>query len=369
VEFEEPLDANRGVAPLRPGVPDLGMFPRTAWRRAYERALAMALDADFDYGDPAGAPRLRQELAAYLGRVRAARVEPAAVCLTTGAAQAFALLAAMLRAAGTTRIGVEDPGPAPIREQLATHGLRPVPVPVDADGLDVDALARTRLGAVFVTPAHQFPTGVVLAPTRRATLVDWARRTDALIVEDDYDAEFRYDRDPVGCLQGLAPDVVALVGSVSKALAPGMRLGWLATPPRLRDAANAAKFAADHGGPVLEQLAFAELLASGGYDRHLRRARRVHRERRDAVVAALRTYLPDGRVSGVAAGLHLVVELPAGSDDTDIAARARAAGLGPLALSELRLRAGGRRGLVLGYAAHSPHELTRAVRILGRLAR
>jgi GntR family transcriptional regulator/MocR family aminotransferase len=368
VEPEAPDLGPGAVAPLRPGVPDLGMFPRTAWRRAYERALTTALDADFDYGDPAGAPRLRQELAAYLGRVRAARVEPAALCLTTGAAQAFTLLATMLRAAGATRIGVEDPGPAPIRELLATHGLRPVPVPVDGDGLDVDALARARLGAVFVTPAHQFPTGVVLAPGRRATLVNWARRTGGLIVEDDYDAEFRYDRDPVGCLQGLAPDVVALVGSVSKALAPSMRLGWLATPPSRRDAVGAAKFAADHGGPVLEQLAFAELLASGGYDRHLRRARRVHRERRDAVVTALRTYLPSGRISGVAAGLHLVVELPPGSDDAGLVARARSAGLGPLALSELRLRAGGRPGLVLGYAAHSPHELTRAVRILGRCA-
>ncbi len=358
-----------GVAPLRPGVPDLGLFPRTAWRRAYERALATALDADFDYGDPAGAPRLRQELAAYLGRVRAARVEPAALCLTTGAAQAFTLLATVLRGAGTTRIGVENPGSALIRDVLASHGVRPVPVPVDGAGLDVAALARTRLGAVFVTPAHQFPTGVVLAPARRAALVDWARRTGALIVEDDYDAEFRYDRDPVGCLQGLAPDVVALVGSVSKALAPGMRLGWLATPPAVREAVAGAKSAADYGGPVLEQLAFAELMASGGYDRHLRRVRRVHRERRDAVVAALRTYLPHGRISGVAAGLHLVVELPPGTDDTGVAARARQAGLGPLALSELRLRGGGRPGLVLGYAAHSPHELARAVRILGRCVR
>jgi GntR family transcriptional regulator / MocR family aminotransferase len=367
VEVQAPDGPHHTVVPLRPGVPDLGMFPRTAWRRAYERALATALDADFDYGDPAGAPSLRQELAAYLGRVRAARVDAGALCLTTGAAQAFTLLALALRGAGTTRIGVEDPGPAPIRDLLASHGLRPVPVPVDRDGLDVDALARTSVGAVFVTPAHQFPTGVVLAPPRRAALVDWARQTGGLIMEDDYDAEFRYDRDPVGCLQGLAPDVVALVGSVSKALAPGMRLGWLAAPASWREATAAAKFAADHGGPVLEQLAFAELLASGGYDRHLRRVRRVHRERRDAVVAALRTYLPGGRVSGVAAGLHLVVELPPGLDDAALAARARSAGLGPLALSELRLRGGGRPGLVLGYAAHSPHELTRAVRTLGRL--
>ncbi len=359
----------RTVAPLRPGVPDLGMFPRTAWRRAYERAVATALDVDLDYGEAAGAPRLRTELAGYLGRVRAARVDPSALTVTTGAAQAFTLLAGVLRAAGTTRIAMEDPGSAPIGDLLACHGLRPVPVPVDGDGLDAAALARTRVRAVFVTPAHQYPTGVVLAPSRRAALIDWARRAGALIVEDDYDAEFRYDRDPVGCLQGLAPDVVALVGSVSKALAPGLRLGWLAAPPAWREAIAAAKFAADHGGPVLEQLAFAELLASGGYDRHLRRARRVHRERRDAVVAALRIALPAGRISGVAAGLHLVVELPAGTDDVALAGRARAAGLGPVALSELRMRGGGRPGLVLGYAAHSPHELTRAVRTLGRLAR
>jgi GntR family transcriptional regulator/MocR family aminotransferase len=369
VEAAPPDQHRPPVAPLRPGVPDLGMFPRTAWRRAYERALATAVDADLDYGDAAGAPRLRRELSAYLGRVRAARVEPAALCVTTGAAQAFTLLAAVLRAAGTTRIGVEDPGPAPIRDLLASHGLRPVPVPVDRDGLDAAALVRTRLGAVFVTPAHQFPTGVVLAPERRAALVEWARRTGGLVVEDDYDAEFRYDRDPVGCLQGLAPDVVALVGSVSKALAPAMRLGWLAVPPSLREAVVAAKFAADHGGPVLDQFAFAELLASGGYDRHLSRARRVYRQRRDGLVTALRQHLPRGRISGVAAGLHLVVELPRGVDDDAVAARAREAGLAPVALSALRLRGGGAPGLVLGYAAQSPHELDRAVRVLGRLVR
>jgi GntR family transcriptional regulator/MocR family aminotransferase len=357
------------VAPLRPGVPDLGMFPRTAWRRSYERALSTAMDADLDYGDPAGAPKLRHELAAYLGRVRAALVEPACIALTTGAAQAFTLLAKVLVAAGRTRIGFEDPGPTSIRHLLASHGLRPVPVPVDADGIDVDALTRARIGAVYVTPAHQFPTGVVLAPARRTALVDWARQTGALIVEDDYDAEFRYDRDPVGCLQGLAPDVVALVGSVSRALAPGIRLGWLVAPRQISDRLATAKLMADHGGPVLEQLALADLLAGGGYDRHVRRVRRVHRQRRDAMVAALGRYLTTGSVSGVAAGLHLVVELPPGMDDAAIAARAHDAGLGPMALSQLRVQARGRPGLVLGYAAHSAHELGRAVRLLGRLVR
>jgi GntR family transcriptional regulator/MocR family aminotransferase len=355
------------VAGLRPGVPDLGGFPRAAWRRAYERALAAAFDADLDYGDPAGVPRLRAELAGYLGRVRAARVEPGALVVTTGAAQAFSVLAGVLRARGATRIGFEEPGSAGVRTHLDGQGLRPVPVPVDGDGIDVDALDRLGVPAVVVTPAHQFPTGVVLAPGRRAALVAWARRTGGLIVEDDYDAEFRYDREPVACVQGLAPDTVALVGSASKALAPGLRLGWLAVPPELRPAVAAAKATADLGGPVLEQLTFADLLATGGYDEHLRRARRRHRQRRDALVAALARHLPAARVSGVAAGLHLVVELPDGTDDAALAARARAAGLGPLPLAELRIAAGGRPGLVLGYAAQTPDELTEAVRLLAGL--
>ena len=246
--------------------------------------------------------------------------------------------------------------------------MRVHPVPVDGEGLRTSDLARTPARAVVVGAAHQFPTGAALSSERRAQLVRWARDVDGYVVEDDYDAEFRYDREPVGCLQGLAPDVVALVGSVSKALAPALRLGWLAAPATWRQATAEEKFVADHGGPALEQLAFAELLASGGYDRHLRRARRAHRQRRDAVVAAVRTYLPDARISGVAAGLHLVVEQPAGVDDGALVDAARARGLGPLALSRLRQRAGGKPGVVLGYAAHSPHELTEAVRVMGRLA-
>ena len=362
-----PEHREQGVAPLRPGVPDPGMFPRAAWRRAYERALDRACDADLDYGDPAGAPRLRAELAGYLGRVRAARVRPADLVATTGAAQAFSLVAGALRASGVDHIGMEDPGSVGIRGHLTAHGLRLVPVPVDGDGLDVAALDRTGVRAVLVTPAHQFPTGVVLAPDRRAALLAWARRTGGLIVEDDYDAEFRYDRDPVGCLQGLAPDLVAHVGSASKALAPALRLGWLAVPARWRAAVFAGKAAADLCGPVLEQLAFAELLASGGYDRHLRRLRRVHRRRRDALVDAVRRYLPAARVSGIAAGLHLVLELPDGIDDEALADAARCAGLGPVPLTRLRLDPTGPPGLVLGYATHSPDELTRAVRTLADL--
>ncbi|MEU7867886.1 PLP-dependent aminotransferase family protein [Dactylosporangium sp. NPDC049140] len=361
------LERRTAVAPLRPGVPDLGAFPRTAWRRAYETALTSALDADFDYGDATGVPRLRAELAGYLGRVRAALVPADGLIVTAGVTQGLALLARVLLARGARRIALEDPGPAALREHLSRLGLDVVAVPVDADGLDVAALARTRVRAVVLTPAHQFPTGVVLAPGRRAEVVAWARRVDGLVVEDDYDAEYRYDREPVACLQGLAPDRVALVGSVSKVLAPGLRLGWLAAPPEWLPELCAAKHDADNGGPALQQLAFAEFLAGGAYDRHLRRARRLHRERRDAVVAAVRRHLPRARIGGIAAGLHLVIELPPGVDDLALAERAADAGLGPLALSTLRMRKSGPCGLVLGYAAHTPHELAAAVRKLATL--
>ncbi|HEX5997700.1 MAG TPA: PLP-dependent aminotransferase family protein [Jiangellales bacterium] len=228
------------------------------------------------------------------------------------------LLATVLSGRGITRIGMEDPGSRAVGRQFTAQGIEVVPVPIDGEGIDVDALIGTGVRAVFVTPAHQFPLGVVLSPRRRAALVAWARRVDGLVIEDDYDAEFRFDREPVGCLQGLAPDAVALVGTASKALAPGLRRGWLVVPPAWRDAVAATKATADLGGSVLEQVAFAHLLESGGYDRHLRAARRVHRTRRDAVVAALAEYVPQAKVSGIAAGLHLVVELDHRVADSEI---------------------------------------------------
>ena len=354
-------------ADLRPGQPDLTAFPRTAWRRAYEQALAAATPADLGYSDATGAPRLRQTLADYLGRVRAARLTADDVVVTTGAAQAFTLIAHHLRGTGADRIGIEEPGSPGIRQHLEAQGLRLVPIPVDDDGLDVDALNASGVPAVLVTPAHQYPTGVVLAPHRRAALIAWARATGKLIIEDDYDAEFRYDRDPVGCLQGLAPDVVAHLGSASKALAPALRLGWLCPPKDRAASVRAAKAAADYGGPTLEQLAFAHLLATGGYDRHLRQARRAHRQRRDALVAALAAEMPGCRVHGVAAGLHLVVELPPGTDDAALAAKAYAKGLGPVPLSATRLTKGGPPGLVIGYAGQTPDRIAASVRRLSEL--
>ncbi|MCP2329561.1 GntR family transcriptional regulator/MocR family aminotransferase [Hamadaea flava] len=354
-----------GLRPLRPGVPDLGLFPRSTWRRAYEQVITNMPDADLDYGDPAGPASVREQLAAYLRRVRAARLPATDLMLTAGAAQAFSLLVRALRGAGHRVVALEDPGSKGVREQLE-YSLTVLPVRVDEEGLDVDALARTTARAVVVTPAHQFPTGVVLSPARRAALIAWARRCGGVIVEDDYDAEFRYDRDPVGCLQGVAPDVTIYIGSASKALAPALRLGWLSAPPTHLAAVRTQRQAVDLGGPALEQHAFATLLGSGGYDRHLRRARRAYRTRRDAVMAALAAHLPGLRVHGVAAGLHLVLELPAGTDDVAVAAAANRAGLGPVALSACRLD-DGPPGLVLGYAAHTPDELTAAIATLATI--
>jgi GntR family transcriptional regulator/MocR family aminotransferase len=361
----DPL-GTRPIAPLHPGSPDPALFPRAAWRRVYQEALRDLPDGGLGYGDPTGLPELRGELAGYLGRVRAASVDASSLVVTTGASQAIALLATALREAGETAIGVEDPGSEPIRTHLATHGLRAVPIPVDADGLVVDELAAADVRSVIVTPAHQFPLGHVLAPARRAELVTWARHVGGLVIEDDYDAEFRYDRDPVGTMQLLGPDVVALVGTVSKALAPALRLGWVAPPPAWRDRIAALKFAADGGGPALEHAAFARFLASGSYDRHLRRSRRIYRQRRDEVVAALAKHLPRARVSGIAAGLHLVVEIP-GIDDRDVTERARAAGLLPMPLTATRAGTSGSPGLLIGYGAHSCDITTAAIRMLAEL--
>jgi GntR family transcriptional regulator/MocR family aminotransferase len=357
-----PLAAPPGIdIDLSPGVPDLAAFPRAAWLRAERAVLAEATTADLGYGDPAGSPRLRHELAAWLGRTRRVQAAAGDVIVVNGVAQALALLAQVLRRA----VAVEDPGSRGARDQLAHWGLRAVPVPVDEQGMQIDELRRTGLDLALLTPAHQFPTGVVLSPRRRAAFLDWAVDGN-LIIEDDYDAEHRYDRAPVAALQASAPDLVAYAGSTSKSLAPGMRLGWLVAPSRLRTQLIAAKHASDLGNPGLPQLVLAHLLASGGYERHLRAVRTRQRIRRDALLAGLREHLPGARVEGVAAGLHLLIMLPGQRvDDVELAGRIGAAGVLVQPLSWHRQRPGP-PGLVLGYAAQTPDRLREAARRLGQ---
>jgi GntR family transcriptional regulator/MocR family aminotransferase len=346
-------------------VPDLSAFPRAAWLRAERAAMSELTATDLGYGDPRGSRRLRDELAGWLSRNRAIRVDAGNIIVVSGVAQALALLWQTLRAGGTTAVAVEDPGSRGARDQLEHWGLRAVPVAVDAEGVETRALAASGVAAALLTPAHQFPTGVVLSPGRRRELLEWAR-TGGVVVEDDYDAEHRYDRAPVPALHASAPDRVAHTGSTSKTLAPGLRLGWLIPPPHLMADVVAAKHASDLGSPAVPQLALAHLLASGEYERQLRLVRVRHRRRRDAMLAALRTHLPQARVEGVAAGLHLLVTLPGtpgDADDTAIAAAARHAGIVVHPLSWHRLLPGP-SGLVLGYAAYPPDRLQDAVRRL-----
>jgi GntR family transcriptional regulator/MocR family aminotransferase len=310
---------------LRPSVPDLTGFPRAAWLRSLRGALAAVTDIDLGYGDPRGVYELRAALAAYLARVRGVATSPERIVITSGYTQALNLVCAVLAERGAGAIGLEAPSNPEQAEIARRAGLAPIAVPVDEHGLRVDGLAGTGAAGVVVTPAHQHPTGVVLTAERRAQLVDWLRANDAYAVEDDYDAEYRYDRHAVGALQGLAPDVVVYAGSASKTLAPALRLGWLVLPEELVRPVTAAKELADQGSPRLEQLAFADFLTRGEFDRHLRRMRATYRRRRDALRVALTTHVPDCTITGVAAGLHLTVHLP-GIDEPalrDAAARRR----------------------------------------------
>ncbi|PUB29721.1 GntR family transcriptional regulator/MocR family aminotransferase [Promicromonospora sp. AC04] len=354
---------------LSPGLPDLSAFPRAAWARAERAALSGLASSELGYGDPRGLPALREALAGWLARTRGLRAHPDDILVVTGVSQGLMLLARALSLRGASRIGFEDPGSFGAREHLRRWDLEPVPVRVDQDGLDVEALASTGLDAVLVTPAHQFPTGVVLAPDRRRALIAWARAgppsgpgglPGRLVIEDDYDAEHRYDRPPVPALRALAPDHVVHLGSVSKTLAPAIRIGWLLAPAALQSELVEARYWTDLASPALPQLALAHFITSGGFERHLRQVRRRHRARRDALLTALAAHLPGGTAHGVAAGLHLLVTLP-GVDDAAVARRAAEAGVRVHPLSAHRV-GDGPPGLVIGYAANTPDRLHEAVR-------
>ena len=296
---------------FRPSVPDVSTFPRAAWLRSLRDAVHAMPDTDLAYGDANGVDALRVALAEYLGRVRGVSGGPARVIVTSGYTQGLGILAYTLAATGITRFGVEDPGDPEAHAILVRGGLEPVPIPVDDDGIRVDALAAARVGGVVLTPAHQHPTGVVLSGARRTALLAWLREHDAIAIEDDYDAEYRYDRAAVGALQGLDPHRIVYAGTASKTLAPALRMAWLVVPARLLPSVTREKRLADRGTARIEQVAFADFLTRGELDRHLRRMRASYRARRDALVATLAEALPGAEVRGIAAGLHATVALPA----------------------------------------------------------
>lgn len=359
-----PPPAQRLLHDLRPAGPDLSLFPRAAWTSALRHAVGTVPDEALGYPQPEGDTGLRAVLAATLARTRAAAPGEAGLVVLAGVSQGVTICGRLLAADGVRAVAVEDPGHPEEHALLRHAGLEVVPVPVDDRGIDVAALARHRhVGAVLVTPAHQFPSGAVLSAERRAALVAWARAREALILEDDYDAELRYDRQPIGALQGLAPDVVVHLGSVSKALAPALRIGWALAPLPFAARIAQEKRRLDHGAPVVEQVAFARLLESGAYDRHLRRVRRVYRARRDALVGAL-----DRRVDGAAAGLQLVLPLAAGADEGAIAAELLGRGVAVGTLGEHRVAATGAPGLLLGYGRGSEPRLRAAAAVVREVA-
>jgi GntR family transcriptional regulator/MocR family aminotransferase len=302
---------------FRPGIPDLSSFPASRWLRAVEAALKTMTPDDFGYGQRFGVLLLRQALADYLGRVRGVSADPRQILITGGFEQARSLLARALKQRGVTHLAVEEPGYTDRAVWLAA-GLNLIPIPVDENGLDVAAIAQSKAQAVLLTPAHQYPTGGVMSGARRLALAGWLRENDAIAIEDDYDAEFRYDRSPVGALQGLAPGHVVYAGTASKTLAPALRLGWIVAPPDLLLTLESEARHIDYGRGRIDQFALAHFIGTGDYDRHLRKMRALYRDRRAAILAVLGTTLPEVVVGGVSAGLHVTARFPRRLDETGI---------------------------------------------------
>ncbi len=366
--FDRPSALVRPELDLRPGWPDLSAFPRAVWAAAERDVLRELPDADLGYVEPWGLWELRRQLAQYLARVRGAVTAPGGIVIVNGVTQGITLICRLLGEGGALPLALEDPSNAIQRQMLARLGVPTIDIPVDDGGLRVDALAASPARVVLCTPAHQYPTGVVLSPERRDQLLRWAGRVGGLVIEDDYDAEFRYERAPLGCLQGMDPDHVALLGSVSKTLAPALRIGWVLTPPRLLPALRQIKRDSDFGSNALAQAVFARLLQSGQYDRHLRFLRRRYRQRRDALVRAIEGWLPGWEVMGGGGGLHLTVELPSGLEEAKLVTAAAHLGLAVLGLQAMSQSGTSGPGIVLSYARATPDTCDDAVRRLRQAA-
>jgi GntR family transcriptional regulator/MocR family aminotransferase len=353
---------------LRPGHPDLSSFPRSEWSRAVTRAVNAAPSEAFGYGDPHGRRELRHALAQYLARARGVRAQPCNIIVCSGAAEGLSLVAGALAAVGVGAVAVEEFGLPAQRASLTRAGLHCPPLAVDSDGADVVALERmAEVGGVLLTPSHQFPLGVSLHSDRRAAVIDWARRTGAVIIEDDYDGEFRYDRRPVGALHGVDPERVIYLGTASKSLAPGLRLGWLVLPGRLVEAVAKQKGETEETCGVVEQLAMAEFIESGSYDRHIRTMRVEYRRRREQFVAAVARSAPKIAVSGMPAGLHVTLEELDG-DEGALSRRPawRRLGVEGLDLYRHPETSSKRDGLVVGFAAPAPSAWSAAMDALIR---
>ncbi len=351
---------------FHPGMPDLDGFPRDRWLRSVRAAIQRAPGSAMGHGDPRGQPELREALSDYLGRVRGTASDPEQTVMRSGFRDALALLCRWLAGRGVEQVAIEEPGAHAHRLIVEQAGMSVVPVPVDGHGLRVDALARSGASAVIVTPAHQFPTGCVLATERRAALIAWAEDEGRLIIEDDMDGELRYDGARPGALQGLAPERVVYIGSASKRLLPGLRLGWMQLPSWLTWPLVSA-VTVDGGGPgAISQLALQDFITRGELDRHLRRMRQRYARRRDTLLDALAHHVPDAALSAGAgaAGLYEVAYLPAGTDDTGWITRAGERGVGVHGLSLHHFGSPTRKGFILGFAGLSEPAIEQGIRLL-----
>ncbi|MFC4590229.1 MocR-like pyridoxine biosynthesis transcription factor PdxR [Sphaerisporangium corydalis] len=352
---------------LRQGQPDAASFPRATWLASARRALNTAPNEAFGPGDPRGRPELRRALADYLARVRGVRTDPDHIVVCSGFAHALRLLFGGRVLRGP--LAVESYGLAFHRSILTAASVRTHPLTVDEHGARTAELPTARgVSTVLLTPAHQFPSGGPLRPERRASVIDWARTGNGLILEDDYDGEFRYDRQPVGAVQGLDPDRVLYIGSVSKSLSPAVRLGWMVLPGHLVDEVLRAKGEREAWAGVLDQLTLADLIDTGSYDRHIRRMRQRYRRRRDQLVTTLAERAPHITLTGIAAGLHAVLRLPGGTEQTVVKAAAWQ-GIALDGLSAFRHPAATMPtadGLVVGYATPPEHAYGAALDALCR---
>jgi GntR family transcriptional regulator/MocR family aminotransferase len=360
---ETPAIASRGRRTrydLRAGSPTLASFPRTAWLAAARKALAAAPYEALGYGDPRGHAELRAALARYLARARGVHADPERVVVCAGFGHGLALLCQVLRSRGGSTLATEAYGLPSNRRAAVLNGLALSALPVDERGAVLDALGAA--AGLLLTPAHQFPLGAVLAAERRSGVVEWAAATGGVVIEDDYDGEFRYDRQPLGALQALAPEHVVYAGTASKTLAPGLRLGWLVLPRNLVEEVIAAQLDNARHTSTIDQLALAEMITSGAYDRHVRRSRLAYRHRRDRLVGMLETQAPRVRVTGIAAGMHAVVELPEDESEEAVIERAARHGLTVEGLTPYSFDEPARGpALVVGYATPPDHLFTSAV--------
>jgi GntR family transcriptional regulator/MocR family aminotransferase len=367
--YERPVWAG-SLGPFQIGQPDLHSFPMDIWSKLIARYSRRVQVKGLQYGDPMGLPELRETIAVYLRTARGVRCEADQIMIMSGSQQALDLTTRVIVDPGAA-VWVEEPGYWLVHHVLRAAGCRSVPVPVDAEGLNVAAGIRLnrKARAAFVAPSHQYPLGVTMSATRRLQLLEWAQRADAWIVEDDYDSEYRYNSNPIASLQGMDPhDRVIYIGSFSKIMFPALRLGYVVIPSALVESFAAMRQSMDLCPSHIPQAVMLEFIREGHFARHIRRMRPIYAERRKVFAAELaRAFDESAEIIGDEAGLHVALWLPKLRDDQQLAVRAAKESLWLSPLSASYVGKSKRHGFVLGFGNTRANQIPTAVRQLRRL--